>query len=258
MLPKFFGLSRRDAEMLSVSIKPLAVAPVREVVTAVRVSALSSPAESRRSDPLPALIPGEPAPALRPAEPLIPLKRDAVEPLNGEQARFHVTVSRRFLEKLDRAEDALSHARPGATAEEILEAGLDLLLERQAKRNGVVEKPQTAVRPSTSDRIPAHVKRAVWKRASGRCEFILESGERCGCTTRLEYDHITPKALGGSSDESNVRLACRPHNDLAARLVFGDRLMDRYTRRGRALAQRASSACFGSSDGNRRSPGSSR
>jgi 5-methylcytosine-specific restriction endonuclease McrA len=92
------------------------------------------------------------------------------------------------------------------------------------------------VRPSKSDRIPAHVKRAVWTRAAGRCEYVLESGERCGCTTRLEYDHIIPKALGGTSDGPNVRIACRPHNILAARLAFGDRLMDRYTRKRRRRA----------------------
>jgi 5-methylcytosine-specific restriction endonuclease McrA len=108
-------------------------------------------------------------------------------------------------------------------------------LDAEAKRNGLVAKPQTTVRPSKSDRIPAHVKRGVWERAGGRCEYVLESGERCGCTDQLEYDHITPRARGGKSTVANVRLVCRGHNDLAARLVFGDRRMDRYTRkRGRA------------------------
>jgi hypothetical protein len=118
--------------------------------------------------------------------------------------------------------------------EEILEVGLALVLDRQAKRNGLVAKPRKTARLSESDRIPAHVKREVWKRAGGRCEFILESGERCGCTDQLEYDHVIPRARGGKSTVANLRLACRGHNDLAARLVFGDRLMDRYTRkRGR-------------------------
>jgi 5-methylcytosine-specific restriction endonuclease McrA len=186
-LPRFYGLSRREAEALAVSIKPVPAVP----------------------------------------------QRDAAEPLDAERSRLHVNVSRRFLEKLDRAKDALSHAKPGATMEEILEAGLDLVLDRQAKRNGLVAKPRKKVRPK-SDRIPAHVKRTVWKRADGRCEYILESGERCGCTDQLEFDHITPRALGGKSTVANTRLACRPHNHLAARLVFGDRVMDRYTRkRGR-------------------------
>jgi hypothetical protein len=43
-------------------------------------------------------------------------------------------VSRRFLEKLEAAREARSHARPGATAEAILEEALDLLLAREEKR----------------------------------------------------------------------------------------------------------------------------
>jgi 5-methylcytosine-specific restriction endonuclease McrA len=54
------------------------------------------------------------------------------------------------------------------------------------------------------------VKRAVWLRAGGRCEWILPSRERCDCTRTLEYDHILALALGGKSTIENVRLACRP------------------------------------------------
>jgi hypothetical protein len=41
-----------------------------------------------------------------------------------------VTVSRRFLEKLEAARDALSHSHPGADVEAILEAGLERQRER--------------------------------------------------------------------------------------------------------------------------------
>src|SRR6266498_1102369 len=122
---------------------------------------------------------------------------------------MHVTVSKRFEAKVAAARDALSHARPGATTEEILEAALDLLLERAAKRRGIVEKPRKALRPAKPDHIPAHVKRAVMERDGGRCQFVLPSGELCGSTHRLEFDHITPLALGGASTVENVRLCCR-------------------------------------------------
>ena len=65
-----------------------------------------------------------------------------VDPKTAELSRLHLTVSRRFLEKLEAARAALSHSHPGAGAEEILEAGLDLLLERHAKRKGLVERPR--------------------------------------------------------------------------------------------------------------------
>ena len=99
------------------------------------------------------------------------------------------------MEKLEAARDALSHSHPGADVEAILEAGLDLVIERAAARKGLVR---------------------------------LENGEVCGSTHRLQFDHIRPVALGGESTAANLRLACAAHNLLAARRVFGDRLMDRY------------------------------
>ncbi len=76
------------------------------------------------------------------------------------------------------------------------------------------------------------MKREVWNRAGGRCECRLESGEVCGSTERLEFDHFPiPRARGGAAAVENIRLTCRPHNILAARSIFGDAVMDRYARR---------------------------
>jgi hypothetical protein len=157
-----------------------------------------------------------------------------VEPLTADLSRLHVTVSPTFLSKLSAAKDALSHSRPGASEAEILEAGLDLLLAQAAKRRGLVEKPRKDPPPAKSDAVPAHVKRAVWLRAGGKCEWRLDSGEVCGSTHQLELDHHPiPRAHGGLATIANTRLHCRPHNLLGARHIFGDACMDRYTRRGR-------------------------
>jgi hypothetical protein len=82
----------------------------------------------------------------RPARDAAP--RDDVEPLTADLRRLHVTVSRQFLKKLDAARDGLSHSIPGATAEQVLEAALDLLLEKQARARGLVKKPRTTL-PAT-------------------------------------------------------------------------------------------------------------
>ncbi len=252
VLPRFFGLSRREAEAVAVSLRPAEVVPARDVITAVRpaapalraakVQAALSAASS--ASPVLPVHPDEPvlvhldepaAPALvvvpMPPLPAPPPPRESVEMLDAELARVHVTVSRRFLEKLEAAKDALGHACPEGSAAEILERGLDLVLAQHAKRQGLVEKPRKGRQPSRSDTIPAEVKREVWRRAGGRCEWKFESGERCDCRRRLEYDHIEPLALGGASTIDNVRLACRPHNLLSARQIFGDAVMDRYARR---------------------------
>ena len=130
--------------------------------------------------------------------------------------------------------------------EAILEAGLDLLIERAATRRGLVKRPRAqrnapaprpafpeAAEPAEAEvqrprHIPAAVRREVWLRDGGRCQFRLANGEPCGSTHRLQFDHLHPVALGGESTVANLRLACAAHNLLAARRVFGDRLMDRY------------------------------
>ena len=306
-LPKFFQRSKREAMAVAAAIQPATAAPHRDVVTAVRptsapyavsalpltepagllplappvtdpaapVSPVTVPAASVSSVP-PPVQPVEldaPPPSLHPR----PARRDAAEPLTADLSRLHITVSRRFLEKLEAARAALSHAHPLATAEEILEAGLDLVLERHLRRKGVVRKPrQTAPRqmprqleaqpeppqqeapqqeapqqeppqepqneapqrepsqeePSSpvTSYIPAAVRRAVWIRDGGRCQWPLESGGICGSTDRVEFDHRIARALGGPSTTENVRLLCRFHNDLAARGTFGDERMNQFTR----------------------------
>jgi hypothetical protein len=255
LLPRFFRLSRSQAEQLAVSLRPAAVIPVREVVTAIRpppaagraAAVLTAPAEADGASPTEILpLPlcevaagmdgGPPCAQLHRVKSPLPFgcepppepPRDEIEPLDAQLARLHVTVSRRLLEKLEAAKDALAHACPGATAADVFERGLDLVLDQHAKRKGLVEKPRKEPRPSRTDAVPAHVKRAVWLRAGGRCEWILPSGERCDSTRKLEYDHILALAFGGKSTLDNVRLACRPHNLLAARQAFGDEVMDRY------------------------------
>jgi hypothetical protein len=208
-------------------------------VGARQVAASAAPAPVA----LPALALGQslrldetPAAHARAAAPLptVAPPRATIEPLTADLRRLHVTVSKRFMEKLEAARDALSHSHPGADAEAILEAGLDLLIERHVKRRGTVAKPRTKNVPSpalSSRHIPAHVKREVWLRDGGRCQFRLENGELCGSTHRVQFDHVRPFALSGASSVANTSHACAAHNLLAARRVFGDALMDRYAPR---------------------------
>lgn len=256
VLPRFFHCSRREAASVAAEIRPVEVPPSREVVTAVRAPGPAS-ALVRAEPPLAAGGPGvmqlEPPPAGsdarvqlvepvranstpalagqlgRPAQ-----EPESIEPLTAELRRLHVTVSRRFMEKLESARAARSHARPGASAEAILEEALDLLLAREARKRGEVERPRAKAQPSKAGHIPAQVKREVWRRDGGRCQWRLESGGICGSTHRLELDHVVPSALGGLPTVGNLRLLCAGHNRLAARRVFGDACMDRYARRGAA------------------------
>ncbi len=245
VLPQFFHLSKREAVATAAAIRPAEAAPHREVVTAVRaapsattVAAAVEHAPAGVARPLfhPYEMGGAPPSAVE-----LPRPRDAAEPLTADLRRLHVTVSARFLAKIEKARAALSHARPGASTEEILEAGLDLLLEQHSKRKGLVAKPRKEPRPSKPDHLSAAVKRAVWTRDGGKCRWPLASGGVCGSTVRVEFDHVVPRSRGGPSTVDGVRLLCRYHNQYAARLAFGDAWMDRFTRSREVSATAAAS-----------------
>jgi 5-methylcytosine-specific restriction endonuclease McrA len=242
VLPRFFHASKQEAKAVAAEIRPVYVVPARDLVTAVPASAapaVTQPVATGASNPAEQPVAMRQAGAeVRPVE----LSRRTatpppmVEPLNADARRLHVTVSKRFLEKLEVARAALSHSHPGADAEGILEAGLDLLVERAAKRKGIVSRPRS--RPSeagsTDPRfIPAAVRREVWIRDGGKCQWPTTDGGICGSTHRLQFDHVVPVARGGESTVQNLRLACAVHNDLAARQVFGDGWMDHFTRGAR-------------------------
>lgn len=95
------------------------------------------------------------------------------------QAILTELVERRFL--VDAGDAA--PAEHGAT-----------LAQRVAKSNGF-----------GSRHIPDAVKRAVWARDGGKCC-------QCGSSENVEFDHKTPVSKGGTSDEGNIQLLCRPCN----------------------------------------------
>jgi hypothetical protein len=54
-------------------------------------------------------------------------------------------------------------------------------------------------------------------------------GFTCGSKLRLEVDHVVPRGRGGPSTIDICHLTCAMHNQLAARQVYGDEWMDRFT-----------------------------
>ena len=213
VLPRFYGLSKKEALELAAELKPRAVVPTRTVVTRVEPAGSSVVV---KAETLPGDV-SEPA-KVHPGELLAPrteVERTVVEPMTATSSRMHVTVSREFLALLKKAKAGDSHRNPGASDEEVLTAALELLIEKQAKRKACV---------------PAKVKREVVKRDQGKCQWKLADGGVCGATVRLEIDHMVPRGKGGPSTVENCRLLCKGHNLEAARQVYGDAHMDLFTR----------------------------
>jgi hypothetical protein len=236
VLPRFFHLSRREAQQVAVGIRPATVVPMRTVVTEVAPveagwagdgpspgGGRSSTIELAMSHPRvlasdPVMGPEMDRPAL--SGPEAPSRasqaRADVRPLTSTASRLHITVSPDFLALLERARAGQSHVQPGATDEQVLTAALEVLVEKQAKRKASV---------------PATVKREVRERDEGRCTWPTDDGGTCGSTVRTEIDHVVPRGKGGPSTVENCRILCKAHNLEAARRTYGDDLMDHFTQR---------------------------
>ncbi len=138
-----------------------------------------------------------------------------------EDRELRIVVSAELYEKLQRLKGLLAHSHPDASYAELLEVMADELLGKLEKRNGTrldaraASTAAAAVKPPVAGKrayLPVALKRAVWSRSGGLCEYRAESG--LGCTARhlLQIDHATPLARGGSNRLANLRLFCRNHN----------------------------------------------
>jgi hypothetical protein len=213
VLPRFFGLSRQEAKEVVAELLPATVVPKRTVVIPAGVStSRSSPGELDLTHRERVIAPEEPAMRTVETPPTL------VQPMTATASRMHLTVSPKFVALLKKAKAGESHARPGATDEQVLTSALELLVEKQEKRKASV---------------PAKVKREVRRRDGGRCQWPTHDGGVCGSEVRLEIDHVQPRGKGGASTAENCRLLCQAHNLEAARLAYGDDHMDLFTRRVR-------------------------
>jgi hypothetical protein len=166
VLPRFLGISSREAKEIVAELQPRESPATRTVVTRLPGPVMVSNAGSGAgigSDPgagtagTTSSFLSSPAPAGAPPSQLWAPKvdfggatgsvarRDEIEPLSVERSRLHVNVSRQFTRKLEAARQGLGHAIPSATIEQALEAALDLLLEKQAKGRGELKRPKQAV-----------------------------------------------------------------------------------------------------------------
>jgi hypothetical protein len=130
VLPRFFGLSKQEAKAVAVEIRPAEVVPRKEMVTALPVVSRATAGIVQPVEPSRAVELGANEPPKEASLPMfaLPEREASVEPLTSDLRRLHMTVSKQFLDKLESARKGQGHAQPGASAEKVLEAALDLLL----------------------------------------------------------------------------------------------------------------------------------
>lgn len=162
-----------------------------------------------------------------------------VLPITADRVRVGFDAAAALAQMIERLRQLLRHKYPEGRLEDLIrEAVSDYLdrkdpdrkLEFKSRKSspatlpaGFSEEsgsrlPVSHLRAYAAGRyIPAKVKSAVWARDKGCCAWRNKDGSLCGSKDWIEYDHITPYARGGRSDDvRNLRLVCRQHNQAAA------------------------------------------
>ena len=214
LLERVAGKSKREVEA-----EIAAFSGVREVPDRIRALAPKPPR----------LIEEDPLPLLEPARSVPPAKTqgdDSAPPENAPVERrmeFRFAAGQQFVQAVERLRAMLWHKFPAGRLEDVLfEAARHFIARRDPAREPKRKMSGGYREARRSRRIPAALRRAVWRRDGGRCAFSGPAG-RCGELRGLEIDHVLPWAQGGRSDESsNLRLLCRAHNQSEARRVFGN------------------------------------
>src|SRR5215467_11066887 len=161
-----------------------------------------------------------------------------LEPLSPARHRLELTISAEVRAKLERATSLLGHRIPDGRLELVLDRALDALLAKLEKeRFGRAARPNRKMRASKVGHIPRAVRREVFARDGEQCSFTDAHGNRCPSRTRLELDHIDPRACGGGDDASNLRVVCRSHNRLYAERAFGRDHVERRIRLRRRMSR---------------------
>ncbi|MFN0063190.1 MAG: HNH endonuclease [Myxococcaceae bacterium] len=229
VLPRFFGASKRQAETLVAEMLPGAATPKGDVIVPMRSlspvkvkkdeSAKVQSGESARWGMFGGSSQGEVAASTREDGACPPGETGGwAEAADGTRTppprvatpmhRIHFTASEKFVQKRQKAKDALAHRVDTSQLEAVLDAALEALLEKEAKR------PRAGVSQAA--------KREVQQRDEGQCQWPLLQGAVCGEKRFLQIDHVIPKARGGDGATDNLRLLCARHNREAAKQAFGE------------------------------------
>ncbi len=138
--------------------------------------------------------------------------RSSVAPVASQRFALHVTMSQSTRDKLQHAQELLSHQISSGDIAEVLYRALDALITKlEKKKFAATDRPLRKRRRARAARtIPSHVRREVWKRDGGRCSFVSEAGVRCSSRERLEFDHVRPVSRGGGHlrEGDGRRLCC--------------------------------------------------
>jgi len=176
------------------------------------------------------------------------IHQQKIRQMSAEHFAVQLTVNKQLFAKLEQVKSLYSHQYANQSLAETIEFLADLAIKNKltqrfgrvaAKEHEVreacntstqkqVQPPLRRSEPSpcsitktlktTSRSLTNSLRLQVWQKAGAACEYTNpKSGRRCDSRHKLEIEHDTPLALGGTHDLKNLKLYCQAHNQLAAR-----------------------------------------
>jgi hypothetical protein len=138
--------------------------------------------------------------------------QEKIKQVSAEMVELKLTIPTELKEKLDQLRLQFSHVNPEMSYIALLEHLCDKALPKMKPQSTATPAPEVKTEPQ-GRHIPAAMKREVWERDGGCCSYTdANTGKRCGSKFQLQYDHIEPYALGGSTEPENLRILCAQHN----------------------------------------------
>lgn len=159
--------------------------------------------------------------------PVVELPKEKEKSLSPTKTQIQFNADQKLMEKLKKIRATLGRHTFNLTYEDMFNKMCDMVLEKLEKVEQK-QKPKTTT-SGESRYIPVSIKQEIIKRDDFQCTFISPiTGVRCGAKTNLEFDHIHPFSLGGSSTLDNMRCLCKAHNQLEAITILGKDVMKPY------------------------------
>ncbi len=138
-------------------------------------------------------------------------RKEILKPVNATLTEVRFLAEEELISDLKRIQELWGLR----TLEETLTRMAKLTLQK-------VEAPIKKIPISNPEtRVPgAPLRRTVFQR-DGKCTYQdRKTGKRCGSSYGLEVDHRQPYAMGGKTEEQNLRLLCRAHHRFVTREAF--------------------------------------
>ncbi len=152
---------------------------------------------------------------------------EKVRPVGEDRVSVQVTFTKQQYDKLKRIAELLSHTLSESSNAKLLEAAMDVFLERKNPltrlvRARVAQNDTAAEVPQTAKFLKPSVRNAVFRKSGGQCEcHDRKNDRRCAGRHFLEVNHIRPRVLGGTNETVNLTALCRTHHLLMAERKFG-------------------------------------